>query len=163
MPTILLETYIDAPIDRVFDLARSIDLHKLSTKGTNEEAIAGRVSGLIELDETVTWRAKHFGVFQNLTVRVIEMDKPSVFSDIMIKGAFAEMTHTHKFEQVDNRTKMIDVFQFKSPLGLLGRLVDYLFLTKYLTRFLIDKNQELKRVAESDEWIKLLHSNYNQR
>ena len=66
MPKINLTTTIDAPIERVFDLARSIDLHKLSTKKTNEEAVNGKTSGLIELGETVTWRAKHFNVYQKL-------------------------------------------------------------------------------------------------
>lgn len=32
MPKIYLETIVNAPIERVFDLARSIDLHKISTK-----------------------------------------------------------------------------------------------------------------------------------
>ena len=69
MSFIKLETYISAPIEKVFDLARSIDLHKVSTLGTNEEAIAGRTTGLIELGETVTWQAKHFGLYQKLTVK----------------------------------------------------------------------------------------------
>tara|TARA_Y100000385_G_scaffold50965_1_gene47775 strand:+ start:2192 stop:2338 length:147 start_codon:yes stop_codon:yes gene_type:complete len=48
MPIIKIETIINAPIDRVFDLARSIDLHTLSTKETNEKAVAGKTSGFIE-------------------------------------------------------------------------------------------------------------------
>lgn len=35
MSTILLETHINAPIERVFDLARSIDLDMDGTKGTD--------------------------------------------------------------------------------------------------------------------------------
>ena len=67
MPKIELTTIIDAPIERCFDLARSIDLHKLSTAGTDEEAIAGVMSGLIGKNEQVTWKAKHFGITQKLT------------------------------------------------------------------------------------------------
>ena len=96
MPKILLETEINAPIDRVFDLARSIDLHKVSTTGTNEEAVAGKTSGLIELNETVTWRAKHFGIYQKLTVKVIEFERPTLFADVMLKGAFKSMRHSHE-------------------------------------------------------------------
>ena len=46
---IRLETQIDAPQERVFDLARSIDAHLASTEGTRERAIGGRTSGLIEM------------------------------------------------------------------------------------------------------------------
>lgn len=67
MPRIYLETRISAPVEIVFDLSRSIDLHKISTEHTKEEAIAGKTSGLIALGETVTWRAKHLGFTQNLT------------------------------------------------------------------------------------------------
>ena len=67
MPTIHLQTQINAPRQVVFDLSRSIDVHKLSTAHTNETAVIGLTSGLIKLNETVTWRAKHFGMYQKLT------------------------------------------------------------------------------------------------
>lgn len=70
MPRIELRTKIKADKQIVFDLSRSIDLHKTSTEQTNETAISGKTSGLIELNETVTWRAKHFGFYQNLTSNI---------------------------------------------------------------------------------------------
>ena len=152
MPTILLKTKIHAPIHRVFDLARSIDLHKASTTGTNEEAIAGKTSGLIELNDTITWKAKHFGVYQKLTVKIINLEKPFMFKDIMLKGTFKSMTHTHSFKQELDITTMTDEFQFKSPLGFLGAFADALFLKNYMKKFLINKNKELKRVAEGEDW-----------
>ena len=66
MPKIHLQTFIKAKKELVFDLSRSIDLHLLSTKKTNEKAIAGKTSGLMELNDTVTWRAKNLGIYQNL-------------------------------------------------------------------------------------------------
>jgi len=39
MPKIELKTEIKAKKDIVFDLSRSIDLHKISTEHTNEDAI----------------------------------------------------------------------------------------------------------------------------
>jgi hypothetical protein len=93
MAIIKTETVINASIELVFDLSRSIDLHKLSTKGTNEEAIAGVTTGLIGLDEIVTWRAKHLGISQKLTVQIVQYDRPHSFSDKMLKGVFASMHH----------------------------------------------------------------------
>ena len=157
MPVIRLETIVNAPIERVFDLSRSIDLHKLSAKGTNEEAVAGRTNGLIELNETVTWRARHFGIYQKLSVRITAYDRPHRFTDEMIKGAFATMKHEHRFEPLnESSTKMIDVFEFQSPFGILGRLVDALVLKRYMTRFLVVRNNEIKSVAESESWRQLL-------
>lgn len=156
MPTINLETYINAPIQRVFDLARSIDLHKNSAGGTDEKAVAGKTSELIKLGEKVTWRAKHFGIYQNLTVEVIEFSPPNMFVDQMIAGAFKFMKHTHSFKTIETGTIMTDQFEFESPLGILGHLANILFLKKYMTRFLENKNKELKQVAESELWRKYL-------
>ena len=61
MPQIHITTFISAPPERVFDLSRNISLHKISTKDTHEEAIGGVTSGVIGLNETVTWQAKHLG------------------------------------------------------------------------------------------------------
>lgn len=160
MTRIYLETFINAPIERVFDLARSIDLHKLSTKGTKEEAIGGRTTGLIGLNETVTWRAKHFGIYQTLTVVLTQFERPNLFSDKMVKGAFSSMKHTHKFDQIDIGTKMTDIFEFTSPLGFIGRLAETIFLKTYMTKFLVAKNQELKSVAEGDKWNQLIGAEY---
>ena len=156
MPVIRLETQISAPLERVFDLARSIDLHKLSATGTNEEAISGKISGLIELNETVTWRAKHLGFYQNLTVKISQFERPSTFTDTMLKGAFASMKHTHQFKISGNGTKMTDIFEYKSPLGLFGKIADIIFLENYMRKFLITRNKELKTIAEGDSWETLI-------
>jgi ligand-binding SRPBCC domain-containing protein len=157
MVRIQLQTIIKAPIERVFDLARSIDLHKLTTKGTNEEAIAGKTKGLIELGETVTWRAKHLGIYQKLTVKVIDFEKPFMFEDKMLKGAFKSMRHVHQFEAKGNETIMKDDFLVESPFGLLGSVVEVLFLKVYMTRFLIARNKGLKRIAEGNAWKELIN------
>ena len=49
-------------------------------------------------------------------------------------------------------TIMRDHFDFESPLGFLGRIADSLVLTSYLKAFLVERNQRIKTVAESDEW-----------
>lgn len=156
MTQIQLETIIKAPVKRVFDLSRSIDLHKLSTAHTNEEAIAGRKSGLIELGESVTWRAKHLGVYQKLTVKIVKMESPSMFEDVMVKGVFKSMKHIHIFKADGENTKMVDEFEFESPLGFIGRLFNRVFLKKYMTKFLMIRNQEIKRIAEGEEWKQLI-------
>lgn len=156
MPVIKLATEIAAPIGRVFDLARSIDLHTHSTGGTGERAVGGVTSGLIGPGQEVTWRARHFGVWQSLTVRVTAFERPVHFADAMIRGAFRRMEHHHWFEPSAGGTIMRDVFTFESPLGILGRIADFLFLTRYMRSFLIERNRVIKATAESDTWKRYL-------
>lgn len=149
MTRIYLETPIKADVHKVFDLARDIDLHQKSTGKTNEKAIAGRTSGLIEEDETVTWRAKHLGVYQTLTTKIISMEKPAQFTDVMLKGAFKSMKHQHIFEKKNDGTVMIDIFEFKSPLGIIGRIFNHIFLKDYMRNFLLERNRLIKKTAEA--------------
>lgn len=148
MPRIYLETYIKADIRKVFDLARDIDLHQKSTSKTNERAMAGRTSGLIEEGETVTWRAKHLGVYQTHTSKIIDMEKPYRFTDIMLKGTFKSLNHQHIFKAQEYGTVMIDIFEFESPCGFLGKLFNKLFLTRYLRNFLLERNAIIKKESE---------------
>jgi ligand-binding SRPBCC domain-containing protein len=154
MPVIELQTRIDAPVERVFDLARNIDLHMDSAGATGERAVAGVTSGLIGLGDTVTWRARHFGVWQHLGVRIVAFDRPRFFRDEMLTGAFRSMAHDHLFEASDDgeRTTMRDVFRFEAPLGPLGRVAESLFLTRYMQAFLIERNRVIKATAESEAW-----------
>src|SRR5258708_33854484 len=112
MPKIELITIINAPIEKCFDLSRSIDLHIESTKQTGEQAIAGRTSGLIELGETVTWRAKHLGIWQTLTARITVFEYPNHFTDEMVDGAFKSIRHEHLFYAAGDQTELKDIFTF---------------------------------------------------
>lgn len=158
MPKIIIATIIKAPIKRCFDLARSIDVHLYSTARTNEEVIAGVRSGLINKGETVTWKAKHFGITQTLTSEISEMNSPFMFEDIMLEGAFKSIRHQHLFEDENGKTIMKDIFIFESPFGIYGRLFNFLVLTNYMKRFLKARNQRIKEIAETEEWKKYLQA-----
>ncbi|WP_194850798.1 SRPBCC family protein [Nonlabens antarcticus] len=156
MPEIILHTTINAPIELVFDLARSIDLHQSSLKHTKEKAIAGRVSGLVEEGETVTWQARHFMITQHLTSLITDVKPPHFFADEMVSGAFKRFRHEHHFSGSEpGVTTMKDIFDYDSPLGILGKLADRLFLKRYMTSLLEHRNKVLKKTAEDGSWREL--------
>src|SRR6185312_12669837 len=136
MPIIDITTEIHAPRQRVFDLSRSIEMHIASTAHTGERAIAGVTSGLMNLEDEVTWRARHFGIWQRLTSRITMFDPPQHFRDSLVRGVFRCLDHDHFFSARGNITLMRDVFDYVSPCGLLGRLADALYVTRYLKRLL---------------------------
>ena len=156
MPTIHLTTFIAAPIQVVYDLCRHIDVHKQSMKAYKEEAVAGTRFGLIEKDDTVTWKAKHLFKNRFLRVKISEMKKPEMFTDVQLQGDFKMMRHEHHFKPCDNGTILIDLFHFESPYGLLGQWLNSLYLTQYLKGLLEQKNKTIKEFAESERWKKLL-------
>jgi len=155
MPKIEITTEINAPIELCFDLARSIDLHKISALNTHEKAIDGKTEGLIGLNEYVTWQATHFGIKQKLTSRICTFERPYYFVDEQVKGIFKSLYHEHIFEQVGDQVIMKDIFDFQSPLGICGRLFNRFVLKDYLKKFLITRNHTIKEFAETDRWKEL--------
>lgn len=151
MPVIKYTTYIEAPISRCFDLARDVDVHTKTTSTTKEKAVAGVTKGLLQIGDSVTWEATHLGVRQRLTAKITKMNQPYTFTDELVKGAFHSFTHTHTFKERGTGTVMEDIFDYKSPLGIIGQLADVLFLKRYMKVFIVSRAKELKKIAERVE------------
>ena len=148
MTTINLTTKIKESKQIVFDVSRNIDIHQQSASKSNEKATAGVTSGLINLNETVTWRGKHFGFYLTHKSRITTMDLHDYFVDEMERGKFKTFKHEHFFEEENGTTIMKDRLQYETPSGMFGELFDILFLEKHLTQFLIERNKILKEVSE---------------
>lgn len=157
MPKIHITTFVAAPAERVFNLSRSINLHKISTAGTGEEAIAGVTSGLININETVTWQARHLFKKRIFTSKITAMNAPADFTDEMQAGDFKSFQHYHYFKPIQNGTIMIDVLFFESPYGIIGRWFSKIYLKRYLERFLTKRNNVIKEYAETEKWKVILN------
>ncbi len=156
MPTIHLTTFIQAPTQRVFDLSRNIDLHKKSMARHKEEVVAGTHTGLVEKEDTVTWKAKHLLKKRILRSRITVMKKHELFVDEQVQGDFKMMKHEHHFKPCDNGTIMIDLFHFEIPYGSMGKFFNRIYLIKYIRKMLEQRNKTIKEFAETDQWKKLL-------
>lgn len=148
MPHIIVKTEIKAQIDVCFDLARDVGFYYNSLKKLTEIPIAGKVSGLVEAGDYVTWETNHLNFMQHLTLKVTEFKKPSLFVDEMVKGKFKSYKHEHIFEDHIDKTIMIDKFYFQSSYGVLGKIMDRLFLKKHFISLIEKRNEALKQKAE---------------
>jgi ligand-binding SRPBCC domain-containing protein len=143
---IRLETEIGAPVDVCFDLCLNVDTQLSLDPGMC--AVGGVTRGPLALGNTVTWRARHFGIPWHMTSRIIQLDRPQCFADEMQSGPFASWRHIHTFEEAGIGTRMLDDIEYYPPLGSIGRLFDAAVLERYLTRLLRLRNQQLKWFAE---------------
>ena len=152
-------TVIRAPIERCFDLARSVEVHLAGNihSGESAVALAGVTSGLPGMAQRVTWRAKHFGVWHNLTSEITAMEPPAWFQDTMVRGIVRYMRHDHYFRSVSGEeTGMRDVFCFAAPLPILGPLAETAFLRRYMLVLLRERNAAIQEIAESSKWREYL-------
>jgi ligand-binding SRPBCC domain-containing protein len=156
METIRLQTWVNAPMERCFKLSLSIDLHVLSADSTKEKVVSRVKSGLLGLDDAVTWSGRHFGLrFRHTSV--IDACRPNMyFRDVMVEGMFEHFTHEHHFAVMDDGTRMRDEVRFSAPWGVLGQAAEKLVLRRHLIQLLKRRNAVIKRVAESGEWQRFL-------
>jgi ligand-binding SRPBCC domain-containing protein len=125
----------------LFDLSLSIDTHLESMARSGERAVAGVTSGTIGLGESVTWRARHFGIVWSMTSRITALDRPHRFVDEQVRGPFRSFHHEHRFDKDGGETVMTDTITLRSPL--LGWLVEPLLLRPYLQRLIRSRNAVL--------------------
>jgi hypothetical protein len=106
--------------------------------------------GLVGLARQVTWCAKHFGVWHDLTSETTTLEPPSHFQVTMIQGIFRSMQADHLFRALPSgATEMKDIFSIAAPLPLLGPLAETLFLRRYMLAPVRERNAVIKQVAES--------------
>lgn len=84
------------------------------------------------------------------------MKTPYHFRDEQVKGAFKKIVHDHYFSEAKTSTIMKDRFYFQPPAGILGNLFSKLILTRYMRRFLEERNAIIKAYAESPEGDRFL-------
>src|SRR5215213_9625740 len=132
MSYIQLTTFIAAPQQRVFDLSRSVDLHKHSMSKYEEKIVKGTMTGLMNLNDEVMWKAKHLFKERVLRVRMAELKSPHYFKDEMIDGDLRMMKHEHHFKPIENGTIMIDQFHYGLKHGFFGKVLNGVYLEKYM-------------------------------
>jgi ligand-binding SRPBCC domain-containing protein len=145
-----LETEIAASCDAVWAASLSIDAHLASMSSSGERVVGGVAFGQIGLGETVTWRARHFGVTWTMTSEITELRLPEWFVDEQLRGPFHSFRHEHRFTAFPGGTTMADHVHFVAPLGVLGRAVEIAILGSYLRKLIIDRNTFLKQSLEAE-------------
>jgi ligand-binding SRPBCC domain-containing protein len=158
MPYIHLTIFIAAPRERVFDLSRSILVHLQSMKDHKEEVVEGKKKGLMDKGETITWKVGLLMKKRIIKVKITQMQRPDFFVDEQESGDFKMMKHEHYFKAIENGTLMIDQFHYEAPYGFMGKMVNRLFLEKYITGLLEKRNAAIKSIAEGNRWIEYMQA-----
>ena len=139
--TFTLATETSSSAQALFDLSLDINAHVSSMSQTAERAVAGVMTGQIGLGETVTWRARHFGVWWTMTSQITALDRPTRFIDQQVRGPFKTFIHEHRFEQLTTGSRMTDTITVASPI--FGSLAERLVLVPYLRRLIARRNAHL--------------------
>jgi ligand-binding SRPBCC domain-containing protein len=149
MPTVVIETTIDAPVELCFDLARDVGVHAESAAFSSERIVQpGRMDGLLALGDIIAFEGRYLVMSYRFAARITALDRPRCFVDEMVEGAFKWLRHVHQFESEAGITIMRDIIDWESPFGFVGRAADSLFLRRHMRWFVATKQAVLKQIAE---------------
>ena len=154
MVTIRLTTWINAPVDRCFQLATSVEF-----RGSDRSSgkARGSKSGILRVGDTVSWHAWRWGLRLSHTCRIDDVRPITYFREVAATGNFRHYVHEHHFAPMDDGTRMRGEIKFAAPKGPMGFLMERLLLKRYVTKLLIEEHKRLKRAAESTEWRNFVH------
>jgi hypothetical protein len=167
-PALQVQTLVPAPVADVLATSLDLDVEVAAGRRFGVHPVPGgpgsRTSGRIELNETVTWAMRLFGILpvrHTSRITAVEDRRPdggARFVDEMVRGLFARFHHEHVLHPVTvpsagtgsgegatEATLMVDAMSWTSPLGPLGRIADAAFVERILRGLLADRNAEIVR------------------
>jgi ligand-binding SRPBCC domain-containing protein len=135
-----LVTVLPVDVTTAFGMSLDVDFHVGSMASSGERAVGAIRGGRLKLGDEVTWQARHFGLWWTMTSRITESDPPRRFVDEQVKGPFRAFRHEHGFEASASGCTMTDRVSFTAPGGPVGRVVERVFLGRYLKRLIEARN-----------------------
>ena len=156
MLSIHLTTFIEAPMQRVYDLARHISVLKGSLTGTPVQVTSGGGAYLFQRGDTLTFQSRNLGRTRTITARITEMDGKTLFTEEQVKGDLKSYRHSHHFKPTENGTIMIDMIECEGPRDFLGSLAGGHALKSYLEKLTGKRIANIRQYAESDKWKAVL-------
>ena len=91
------------------------------------------------------------GIKMNWVTEITHVKEGKYFVDEQRFGPYAFWHHQHFIEQVESGVLMTDILHYKIPFGLLGKLVNALFIRKKLGHIFSFRYAELERLFGGPE------------
>jgi len=150
MITIRLTTWVNAPVERCFLLATSRGFSPVVKNGV---AVSDTTTqGMLKIGDEIGWK---MGGTEHVS-RVDAIRPYCYFREVMEAGMFRHFEHNHHFAPMDDGTRVRDEVRFSVRMGPLSKIYGATVVRSLLMRMLVDKNIELKHLAESAEWKKFV-------
>jgi ligand-binding SRPBCC domain-containing protein len=138
-------TQLDASPEEAFSLSLSVNFHLQSFAASGERLVNQLSSDQLGLNDVVTWKARHFGIWWTMSSVICEYDRPRFFVDEQTKGPFKRFRHEHRFESTETGSVLHDVVELEAPLSPIGSLVQRIILNRYIEELIDIRNTELKQ------------------
>ena len=148
---LLKSQFIDKPINEVFSFfEKPENLQEITPLYLNFKIITPSPIKM-EVGQIISYNIKLRGIPIKWNSLISSYDPPNSFIDQQIKGPYAIWHHTHRFKEQDGGTLIEDEVKYAIPFGIVGRILNYLFI----------KNDLKKIFQYREERIALIFKNNN--
>lgn len=72
------------------------------------------------------------------------------FVDQQLKGPYSMWHHTHEFRDLDGKVEMTDEIYYVMPFGVLGRLVNFLFVSRDLNNIFKHRVEIINKIFDTN-------------
>lgn len=156
MPVLHFTNFVEAPIEVVFGLSRSVSIYKIAFQKNKVWPVAGITFGLIREGEMITWEMKFLFKKRIFSIKVFEMKINSHFEEKIINNEFIDLRHEHFFKATKNGTIIIDRIDYRIKNGLLRNLINK-FVVSFFEKNISRRIEVINQYALSDKWKALLN------
>lgn len=98
------------------------------------------------LGRRVRWESL---IEQYIPPRAVVFGMEARFVDVQVSGPFASWRHSHELEALDDKTtRLVDRITYKPPLGILGAIIDTLYLRWKIRGILRHRGRAIRDMVE---------------
>ncbi len=156
MPVLHFTNFVEAPIDVVFGLSRSVSIFKIAFQQNKVWPVAGITFGLIKEGEMITWKLNFLFKTRIFTIKITEMRLNDRFEEKIINNDVITLKHEHFFKPTQNGTIVIDRIDYQLKNGFLGMLMNK-FVVSFFEKNISRRIEVINQYALSDKWKALLN------
>tara|TARA_X000000368_G_scaffold346469_1_gene285798 strand:+ start:1618 stop:2106 length:489 start_codon:yes stop_codon:yes gene_type:complete len=143
--------HVDAPLEKVFNFfSKPENLSKITPAKMGFNVLTPSPIKM-ERGALIDYTIKVFIFPLRWRTLITAYDPPNKFVDEQLKGPYSFWHHTHTFEANNNGVVIKDVIKYSIPMGILGRVLHYLWIKNDLKKVFDYRKEVIDRIFANDE------------
>lgn len=144
--------FINKPIEEVFQFFSKPENLSVITPAKLGFKILSPNPVKMEVGRLIDYNIYLLGIPIHWRTLITDYEPPNMFVDQQIKGPYAMWHHTHTFHKVKGGVEIKDRVVYSIPFGLLGRLLNYLWIKRDLNNIFLHRKKVIDKLFENNDY-----------
>ena len=144
--------FINKPIEEVFQFFSKPENLSVITPAKLGFKILSPNPIKMEVGRLIDYNIYLMGIPIHWRTLITDYEPPNMFVDQQIKGPYAMWHHTHTFHKVEGGVEIKDKVVYSIPFGILGRILNYLWIRKDLENIFVHRKKVIDKLFENNDY-----------